>query len=211
MQYNPRWVVFSGDDVYKVDEPEILISQLKNIDNGSFGMPYIYPPNAYSSKIEYICEKRKFAITFDKLINKLRSQSFQANTTEFKGRYSIIEGPPHLCDNGKCKLFRIYERFAYRRIRKYRDFVSFGIFSSEMIKELIEKYVNLFDENFINACDDWDLSIRISMLKYRDISIKFRIGIMIGKTLGTGTERMLRNVAGFNLISFKVENWITLL
>lgn len=80
-----------------------------------------------------------------------------------------------------------------------------------MIKELIEKYVNLFDENFINACDDWDLSIRISMLKYRDISIKFRIGIMIGKTLGTGTERMLRNVAGFNLISFKVENWITLL
>ena len=211
MEYNPKWVVVSGDDMIKVDEPEVLISQLKNIDNESFGMPYIEPPNAYSSKIEYICEKRKFAIAFDKLINKLKTQNFCANITEFKGRYSIIEGPPYLCNNVKCKLFRIYARLAYRRIRKYRDFVSFGIFSTKMIKELLEKYVNLFDDNFVNACEDWDLSIRISMLRYREVPIKFRIGIMIGKTLGTGTERMLRNVAGFNLFSFKVENWINLL
>lgn len=211
MEYNPKWIVLSGDDMYKVDEPEILVSQLKDIDNKTVGMVYIDPPNAYSGKIEYICEKRKFAIAFEMLINKFRSESIHANTTEFKGRYAILEGAPYLCNNMQCKLFRIYARLSYRRIHKYRDFVSFGIFSSKMIKEIIEKYDSFFDENFVNASDDWDLSIRISMLKYREVPIKFTIGIMIGKTLGTGTERELRNIAGYNLISFKIEEGINLL
>ncbi len=33
----------------------------------------------------------------------------------------------------------------------------------------------------------------------------------MGKTLGLGRERELRNVAGYNLISYKIENWIDLL
>lgn len=211
MEYDPKWIVYSGDDVYKVDEPEILISQLRNIDNRSFGMPYIEPTDPYSGKIEYICEKRKSAISFEKLINNLRPQGVRANTIDFKGRYSIAEGSPHLCNHMRCKLIRIYEKLAYRRVYKYRDFVSFGIFSSKMINEIIEKYGNFFDESFVNASEDWDLSIRICMLKYGEVPVKFRIGIMIGKTLGIGKERELRNIAGFNLISFKVENWIDLL
>ena len=210
MEYNPGWIVCSGDDVYKVDDSRILISQLMDIDNKSYGMPYIYPPDAYSSKIEYVCETRKFAISFEKLINRIRSQSFLANTTQFKGRYRIIEGRPYLCSSMRCKFIRIYNSLAYRRVRKYRDFVSFGIFSSKMINEIIKKDGYFFDENYVNACEDWDLSIRISMQKYNEFPVKFRIGIMIGKTLGTGTERGLRNIAGINLISYKLEKWINL-
>ncbi|MEM0134158.1 MAG: hypothetical protein QXU18_02870 [Thermoplasmatales archaeon] len=207
LEYNPKWIIQSGDDVYKIDEPEVLLSQLKEIDNNTVGMPYIDPQSAYSGKIEYVCEKRKFAITFEKLVNKLKPQSMRANTTEFKGRYMISEGSPHLCNSVKCRASRIYSMFLYKRIHKYRDFVSFGIFGSKMIRDTIEKYGTFFDEDFINASEDWDLSIRISMLNYREASIKFRIGVMIGKTLGTHKERGLRNLAGHNLISYKAENY----
>ena len=124
---------------------------------------------------------------------------------KFRVKFSVIEGKPHIDNRTTAKIRRMFVRPAYKFRYKYRDYVSFGIFSSKIIREIIERDGYFFDENFINASEDFDLSIRISKLKYKQVPIQFKIGILIGKTLGVGRARELRNVAGYVLISFKIE------
>ncbi len=139
MEYNPKWVVFSGDDAYKIDSPNILRSQLKEIDNGLVGISHIDPPRSYSGKSEYVGKRRKFTTIIENLLNRLESKRLAANTTKFKGNINIIEGPPYISSSIMSKISRMHNKLLYKYIYKYRDFVSFGIFSSKMIRQLVEK------------------------------------------------------------------------
>ena len=49
MEYNPKWIVFSGDDMVKVDDNAVLKRGLNNLDNEKIGLVYAYPPSDYHS------------------------------------------------------------------------------------------------------------------------------------------------------------------
>ena len=48
MEYNPKWVVFSGDDMYKIDDVSLLVSELKKINNRKYAAVFTEPSRYHS-------------------------------------------------------------------------------------------------------------------------------------------------------------------
>jgi len=83
-----------------------------------------------------------------------------------------------------------------RPLKKNSTFIhisSFGIFSSKFIKN---SEGLIFDEVYINANEDIDLSYRISTQSINTTQVNYKIGDLIGKTLGLGIDRYLRGISG---------------
>jgi len=59
MEYNPKWVVVSNDDMHKVDDISIMTKQLLNIDNQKAGNVFPFPPDYYYSIQKCIAMVRK--------------------------------------------------------------------------------------------------------------------------------------------------------
>ena len=187
MDYNPKWIIYSGDDVYAIDDISILKRELDSIDNMEYDVVFLRPHLNYSVPL-YIGEKR---FTYDLL-------------RTFLGR-----------TNGK--LYRKYEvkyfyaaknkltSFFFRRIRG-TDFIctqAFGIFSSRYLALRPE---SLFDETYINEHEDLDMSLQLFLEGVRYKIINYNIGGYIGGTLGLGMDRELRQVAGRAYFNWKFEN-----
>ena len=95
MEYNPKWVVLSNDDMYKIDDIGKLINTLDKLDNRTISAVFAHP-SSYHSKSEILGEVNLFAHIYY-LRNKysiLYISSFD-NTTHF-GLYSIAFLKPAL-------------------------------------------------------------------------------------------------------------------
>jgi hypothetical protein len=89
--------------------------------------------------------------------------------------------------NGYWKLF-------FRKGEQVLSIATFGIFSSEMIKE----FGNLYDEIYINSAEDMDLSVKIAFKKIPTTTVRYRIGNFQGSTFGRDVNRHLREIAGLS-------------
>ena len=68
---------------------------------------------------------------------------------------------------------------------------------------------NLFDETYINGSEDADLNFNFGMQKLSRGFIKFKIGYLIGSSLGKyGSVRSTRVVASDIYFNFKYEDFI---
>ena len=59
------------------------------------------------------------------------------------------------------------------------------------------------DETFINAGEDGELSLKLSLNPEKTATIDYRIGNYLGGTLGNGTQRSLRTHAGRIYLNYK--------
>ena len=82
----------------------------------------------------------------------------------------------------------------------YFEIQDFGIYSSIWISKI---GYEIYDDTFINAAEDTDLSLIIALGGIRTAKIKYRIGDLIGSTLGTGIQRSLRSIAGLTYLNCK--------
>ena len=85
---------------------------------------------------------------------------------------------------------------------KFTSIASFGIFSRKFVRSVSGR---LFDETYINSSDDIDLDIRLSAKTIKTGTIDYRIGDLIGSTLGTDNNRRLRDIAGYSYLNYKIE------
>ena len=86
---------------------------------------------------------------------------------------------------------------------QYIEIQDFGIFSPFWISNIGNA---LYEDNFINAAEDTDLSLKIALSGVRTAKINYRIGDLIGSTLGTGAQRSLRSIAGLTYLNWKWAN-----
>ena len=93
-------------------------------------------------------------------------------------------------------------KYIYKKGFNYRCFMDFGIFSASYVKSLSYK---LFDESFINAYEDHDISLKFYLQHLNYAIINYRIGDYIGSSLGTGIPRELRNIASLSYLNYKFE------
>ena len=93
-------------------------------------------------------------------------------------------------------------KYIYKKGFNYRCFMDFGIFSASYVKSLSYK---LFDESFINAYEDHDISLKFYLQHLNYAVINYRIGDYIGSSLGTGIPRELRNIASLSYLNYKFE------
>ena len=202
MEYNPRWVVFSGDDMIKVDPISKLVNELQKIEHKNTYAVFT-PPAHYHSTLMFLGRPNLFFI-FSLKVLKIFSKRFsyiektyfhlrRFNKQLFFPRYEYSPSLP----------YKIVNFIFFKKIETFKNTLSFGIFSSNFVREFGG---SLFDDNYINEMEDTDLSMRLKYMKYNTSIIDFEINEYIGSTLGNGGVRTLKVVPGWTYFSYKMEN-----
>ena len=187
MEYNPKWVIYSGDDMYKIDEIGKLKDELKRIDMNKIMAVYA-KPSSYHTVTLYISEIN----TLERLYSLYRNEGY---VTEIRNKYGIKYAIWARETNRHPKLKRILKGIITKKIEdsEFINSQSFGIYSSIFIKQLNNI---LFDENYVNSTEEVDLSYYIKLSKTPYAIIDYQIGDFVGATLGTGISRRLRFILG---------------
>jgi len=186
MEYNPKWIVYSNDDMYKIDDAKVLKNELLKIDYKAFDVVFTNPSKYHSIPDNLGKENilRKIVFTF---LPRRRMQK------KIEKKFNVTLFPARI---------HSYFRFFYKPGYRYISLADFLIFSSNYLGENGE----LFNEDFVNGGEDNDLSLKVSLKRDRYTFINFRIGDYEGRSLGTGTLRQLRNETALTLLNYMIDN-----
>jgi len=88
----------------------------------------------------------------------------------------------------------------FKKYIKYIEINDFIILSKDFVET--NKGI-IYDETFINHGEETDLSLKITVNKYKTTIISYEIGDYIGSTLGMGNDRILRSIAGLSYLNNK--------
>lgn len=200
MEYNPKWVVFSGDDMYKIDDISVLKNELKKLDPKRFSMLFTHE-SAYHSIPARFSKPRPMRFFILMYYTKLK----------LKHRIKIALDQKNIERKFGCSYFVIPQRglikFTFKRGFEFISFTDFSIFSASFIRYFSG---NIFDEVFVNAHEDHDIAIEFFLENRAYTFIDFRIGDYIGSSLGTGILRDLRNLAGIVYLNYKYIGKVTI-
>ena len=210
MEYNPKWIVLSNDDMYKIDDVDILKNELLKIKNKNFDVIFIQS-SKYHSFLARIGRLRfeKFYVlitasyrTFykkDGYYNLINSLKIEKKIKNIEKKFSI-------------KYYRLpinnifLKIFAQITLNKFIDYIvinDFLIFDTNYIKN---NGSILFDETFINDAEDDALAIDIFINKVKYTRINYRIGDYIGSSVGTGIIRNLRSILNLAYLNLCLKN-----
>jgi hypothetical protein len=193
IEYNPKWVIYSDLDVLKVDDISIAADLLNSINNDVVGLVYAYPTNSHLSHEQYVAKPRFIREVVHFLLARFGKDTIYGINKKFAVKYSI-------------KANGFLNALFYKSEYRYRDIISFGIFSKKMLDELLSKCGYVFDETFLNCHEESDLAIRISKSGWRVANISYKIRPLISMTLGNSHIRQLRDQASATYFSMKLEN-----
>ena len=186
MEYNPKWVVVSNDDMIKRDTVNKLRDELIKFNSKEVDIVFPFPPARFHSCPVTI------VTTYRWLYSLIRI--FGTKTLKFKNTLNKKF-------NVNIHFYR-YIPLITKKICTFINFTSFGIFSTTFVDESGGKP---FDETFINAFEDLDLSLYI----FRNNKIAFcsyLIDEFIHGTLEDSEARKLSTFAGNVYFSYKISN-----
>lgn len=191
LEYNPKWVVVSNDDMNKIDDISILVNALSNLDNKNLTMVLTNSASYHSIPVKF-AEPRKIFYAF----MKIRGKQYRVKLT--------------LWNKFKIKFFLpsrgiLWDIFYKKGVDCY-SIASFGIFSTEFLKLFIEDEGNLFDERFINATEDIDLSLKLTIGRADYDFVNYNIDNYKNGTLGGTFSKELRDIAGDVLLNYLISN-----
>ncbi len=196
LEYNPKWIIVSNDDMYKVDKLIVLTKSLRGLDSNKFSMVFTKEAEYHSifaqfseprlTRFLFLLHKRKYHIIYriqkSLIVKKLEKK--------FGCQYFVspLRGRTH---------------FIFKSGFNFISFTDFGIFSPMLVRSYAG---NLFDETFVNAQEDHDIAIRFFLEKYSYTFIDFKIGDYVGSSLGNRFDRQMRDMAGISYLNNKYKN-----
>jgi len=190
MEYGPKWIVLSNDDMYKIDDVDVLKEQLHNIEEKNYNIAFT-KPSEYHSALSRIIKVNSFYNLFHLITNydagRVRVKQyikFNIKFTSMKSKYAPIFSFP-------------------RKGYKFIEVLDFLILSYRFVEQT-GGYI--FDETYINAREDVDLSLKISLGGEKFAVIDYQIGDYIGSTIGINDSRWIRDVANLCYFNFKWRN-----
>jgi hypothetical protein len=198
LKYNPKWIVLSNDDVISADSFNKLANELQKSN---------YNEVVYIANLERW--GRLLLVKRSNLFN--RYEKFMG----YKDYVSIIDkfniNYQMFTDNTYKKPIKSFIRtfiinFFNKRVLRSRFSGDFIIFSNFSINNILSNYNKIFDETFINCCEDNDLFIRISMLKITISALNYDIRLQVSGTLGKGKAKSLRGIVSMALFDRKIKN-----
>ena len=184
MEYNPKWVVVSNDDMYKIDEVNILkneLSKLKNVD-----IVYTKPSSYHSSPMKIVKPNYLFQIYLRLTIH---GKEYLAICERFSIRYFPVGA-------------ELFKSISYKKKLEYIELRSFMIFSSMFIKRENSK---IFDDVFLNQTEDTDLALRVTINYVKSFRVNYEVGDFKGSTFGMRSDRRLRSLASLTYFTAKWE------
>jgi hypothetical protein len=170
MDYNPKWVVFSGDDMYKIDDVEKLQERLNKLNNLSVDAVFTIPGRYHSTPSILGIPKNIFFQTMKNFSGFSKYANITYTTLKNLRRFNDVIYIPRI--NFKINMINKFSNSIFlRTVKHFVNTLSFGIFSSEFIKFCEGK---LYDEVYINEMEDTDLSIRLSNSSKKSVTIDFK-------------------------------------
>ena len=194
MEYNPKWVVVSNDDINSTFSHDDLTKELSRRNNETFNM-VLTKESRQSARKTSVCTFSKFGtfiyfvLSFTRLI---RTGEFLIST-----KLNRALGNKYFIRGYHRNLFNPF----IKRIYSFYNFEAFGVFSIEFINNNSQ----LFDETYINAHEDQDVSIVLSKEPMRISWINYRIEGVGGISMGSNLQRALRTIASNCYLNFKIE------
>lgn len=200
LEYNPKWVIISNDDITSPFASKDLIYELSKIDYTSF-KAVMSKKSIQSATKTSVCKFSvlgKFIYIFlktlrlTKIIDK-RHEIF----------FNTIEVNKKLGNKYFLLGFRktLFNRFI-KRIYLFYNYEAFGIFSSEFVR----KSPRFLDETYVNAHEDQDISIVLSKEPSKIAWVtNYRIEGIGGVNLSSNIQRGLRTIASDSYLNHKLE------
>ena len=186
MEYNPKWVVISNDDMYQIDKVEILLNKLSLLDNNQIFMVLTKEPGLLHSLTEHLGESTPMRRFLTLILPKTREKyqiekKFNLKFVSWRDWYR-----------------KWLTRLIYRELTSVRSTYAFGIFSGNYI---LKSGPFFFDEIYQNGYEDIDISLSTKIAQAGIDLINYRIGSYSATSLGTGEFRILQEIA--NRIHFE--------
>ncbi len=182
MEYQPKWVLVSNDDMYKIDNVEVLRAELSQL--GDADIVYTAESTYHSSPMQIIVPNHLFFLY-------LRLTSYGNEYVSICRRFNIRYFPIGV---------NLIKSLVFKSHLKYVELQSFMIISTNYIER--ERYT-IFDEVFINQAEDTDLSLKIKMSGVKNMKINYEIGNYVGSTFGINNGRRLRSLASLIYLGAK--------
>jgi len=198
-EYDPKWIVFSSDDMYKIDSVSKLVKELGKVNEKLIDVVFTHESIYHSIPAGFGKQRftryplRMLLIHKVKILDRI-SLTFKQIKIERKLGCNYFVYP-----------VRGHTKYIFKPGYTFVSFTDFGIFSSEFLKQ---KHGNLFDETFVNAQEDHDIMIEFFIKTGRFTFIDFQIGDYIGSSLGVGISRDFRELAGIAYLNFKWQETI---
>jgi len=190
LEYKPKWIIYSGDDMYKIDDVNVLVRQLKNINEENYNAVFTKPARYHSAPCR-IMKINSFYNLFNLVTNynagRIRIKLYRKFNVEFismRSKYALIFSFP-------------------RKSYPFTESLDFLILSRKFVEQAMG---NIFDETYVNGGEDVDLSLRISFAREKIAFINYKIGDYMGSTLGLSNQRWIRDIAGHCYFDFKWRN-----
>ena len=181
-----RWIIVSNDDMIAIDPVSKLVSGLNGI--GEHPVVFTEPQGKYHSYHVKVGKRANLKLLYH-LARGHRGLSLYNLESEIQKKFQS----PYTLEN-----MSILHRFFNHEIVKFVNIGSFGIFNSSFLEKRSWK---LFDETYINGIEDADLSLSIRKDKIDFGFTNFRIGDLIGSSLGGYSDnRLMRDF--INLVYF---------
>jgi len=190
LEYKPKWIIYSGDDMYKIDDVNVLVRQLKNINEENYNAVFTKPARYHSAPCK-IMKINSFYNLFNLVTNynagRIRIKLYRKFNVEFtsmRSKYALIFSFP-------------------RKSYPFIESLDFLILSRKFVEQ---EMGNIFDETYVLGGEDVDLSLRISFEREKIAFINYKIGDYVGSTLGLSNQRWIREIAAHCYFDFKWRN-----
>jgi len=189
LEYEPKWIIISNDDMQMIDEPRILVNSLSHLKARYDNISAVYAsPSSYHSYPIFLGYPNLLRHFYFYLRNKeTRTQV----VLERKFGIDIV-----------VQYFGKLQRNLFTTYTTIMNMGDFCIFSSEYIKQIGGK---LFDEVYINEFEEVELSYILAKSGKTVEQIPYRIGDKIGTSLGVGSVRRYRAIASRSYFNYKVK------
>ena len=192
MEYNPKWVVVSNDDAFKIDDVDALVNGLTKLDNKKYDTVFTLPPSRYHSHRESIGKRN--------LVRSLFYSTYDSShriRKKIEDKYNI---------NYMIRPGKGMSKIMLNNVENIILTQAFGIFSPNFLR----KFTNgPYDLVYINNIEEFDLSYELNKEERRLGYINYRVGDYVGTSLGNGKDRWMRSLASEVYFNFKLENRLT--
>ena len=207
IEYNPKWLALSNDDVYKIDETETLVKQLSRLDNKNFDVIFTRDGKG-KLNVNYRGELNLLGAIILPFLEHLNDRCFKKIFPVFNYNLAMLKNI-NIMQKIEQKKFGEYFHMGHSLIfsifkkntSKYYLSEYFGIYSADFLKRRLGV---LFDETFLNANEDQYLSIVLSNDAKRTLKISFGVGSFYGRSLGNDLNRILRTIASDVYMNYKL-------
>ena len=182
MEYNPKWIVVSNDDMYKIDEISKLTENLLNLDESKFDAVFTEPSKYHS--IPYMYGEKNY-------LYKVASTGLSI----FNGDIGWNPKIQKQLKKFGVDLLWIKRNLLYKLlIRKRSYFILTSDFAIVSRKYYSETSGVIFDETYINDAEDVELSVKLAQKGRTSTFIDYKIGDYSGSTIGVNTKRYIRTI-----------------